>query len=288
MKKTDVLVIGGSATGFVAAITAKSDHPEKSVTIIRKEEKVMIPCGIPYIYGTTRSSDNNILPDEGLIKLGVDILVDEVVNINVDTKSCQTESGETLVYDKLIMGTGSMPIIPGWLEGTDLENVFTIPKDKEYLDHIHDKLNGLNKVVVIGAGFIGVEVSDELNKIGKEVILVEILPRILGTTFDDEFASKAQEQLINRGINVLSNCGIKSITGNSKVTGVTFNDGNTMDADAVILSLGYQPNTALAKDMGLALNEYGFIKADQYRRTSAQDVLLLVTVQRRSILLPVN
>lgn len=63
MIQSDVLIIGGSATGLVAAMTAKTDHPEKNVTVIRKEEKVMIPCGIPYIYGTVATSDNNILPD---------------------------------------------------------------------------------------------------------------------------------------------------------------------------------------------------------------------------------
>jgi NADPH-dependent 2,4-dienoyl-CoA reductase/sulfur reductase-like enzyme len=272
MNKTDVLVIGGSATGLVAAMTAKSDHPEKQVTVIRKEEKVMIPCGIPYIFGTIKTSDNNVLPDGGLVKLGVDIVVDEVVSVDTEAKSCQTKAGKTFTYDKLIMGTGSMPAVPGWLSGTDLENVFTIPKDKVYLDSFQAKLEGLNKVVVVGAGFIGVETSDELIKLGKEVTLVELLPTILGATFDDEFALDAQEQLIARGVIVKSNCGIKTITGEGKVESVSFNDGSTLEADAVILSLGYLPNTGLAKDMGLELNNFGFIKADQYRRTSIKDV----------------
>lgn len=272
MIKTDVLVIGGSATGLVAAMTAKSDHPEKNVMVIRKEETVMIPCGIPYIYGTTGSSDNNILPDGGLKKLGVDIVVDEVISIDAEKKVCETRSGETYEYEKVILGTGSLPVIPGWLEGTELENVFTIPKDKDYLDRIQEKIKNLTKVVVVGAGFIGVEVSDELNKAGKEVALVEILPTILGATFDDEFASQAQDNLSGRGVNVMSNTGIKSINGDGKVESVTFNDGTTLETEAVILSLGYSPNTTLAKDMGLALNEFGFIKADQYRRTSIADV----------------
>lgn len=272
MKKTDVLVIGGSATGLVAAMTAKSNHPDKQVTMIRKEEKVMIPCGIPYIYGSLGSSDHNILPDAGLVKLGVDIIVDEVIKVDTEHKTCQTKLGETISYDKLILGTGSMPSIPGWLQGTDLNNVFTIPKDKNYLDQLQDKLKGLDKVVVVGAGFIGVEVSDELNKLGKEVVLVELLPHILGATFDEEFAMDAQEKLIARGVEVKSNCGIKAINGDGKVNSVSFNDGSTLEADAVILSLGYLPNTSLAKDMGLALNPFGFIEADQYRRTSIKDV----------------
>ncbi|MFA9379715.1 MAG: FAD-dependent oxidoreductase, partial [Acetanaerobacterium sp.] len=162
MKKTDVLVIGGSATGLVAAMTAKSNYPDKSVTVIRKEEKVMIPCGIPYIFGSVGSSDNNILPDGGLVKLGVDIMVDEVVSVDEKTKTCKTKSSGELVYEKLIIGTGSVPTIPGWLKGTALKNVFVVPKNKEYLDQLQQKLQDLQKVIVVGAGFIGVEISDEL------------------------------------------------------------------------------------------------------------------------------
>jgi len=122
MKKTDVLIIGGSATGFVAAMTAKSNYPDKNVTIIRKEEKVMIPCGIHYIFSTVGDSNYNILPDEGLIKLGIDIIVDEVINVDIKAKKCNTKNGEELIYDKLIIGTGSIPAVPEWLKGTDLEN----------------------------------------------------------------------------------------------------------------------------------------------------------------------
>jgi len=272
MKKTDVLVIGGSATGLAAAMTAKSNYPDKNVTVIRKEEKVMIPCGIPYIFGTVGSSDNNILPDEGLVKLGVDIMVDEVLEVDAKTKTCKTKSGEELMYDKLIIGTGSLPAVPSWLKGTDLKNVFTIPKNKDCLDQIQQKLQDLQKIVVIGAGFIGVEVSDELNKIGKDVTLVEILPNILGATFDDEFTLEAETILTQRGVKIKTNCGIEEIIGDGKVSQVRLKNGEVMDADAVILSLGYLPNTELAKNMGLGLNAFGFIKADQYRRTSIPDV----------------
>lgn len=272
MINTDVLVIGGSATGLVAGMTSKSNNPEKSVTVIRKEEKVMIPCGIPYIFGSVDSSDNNILPDAGLIGLGVNIVIDEVISVDTEAKTCKTKSGEEYSYGKLIMGTGSMPAVPKWLKGTDLDNVFTIPKNKVYLDDFHKKMENFKNIVVVGAGFIGVEVSDEINKKDKNVTLVEILPNVLGATFDEEFASKAGDMLAERGVNVKTNCGIQEILGDGKVESVKFADGTEMEADAVILSLGYLPNTALAKDMGLELNQFGFIKADQYRRTSVQDV----------------
>ncbi len=272
MKNTDILVIGGSATGLVAAMTAKSNHPDKSVTIVRKEEKVMIPCGIPYIFGTTGSTDNNVIPDGGLVNLGVAILVDTVTKVNHKEKIAELASGETIKWDKLILGTGSQPRIPGWLKGADLEGVFTIAKNHLYLDELQRKLSNKKRIVVVGAGFIGIEVSDELNKSGKQVTLIEILPTVLGATFDPEFGQAAQDQLVERGVTVKTNLGIKAINGTDCVKSVTYSDGSTEEADAVILSLGYGPNAELAKSMGIELNEYGFIKADQYRRTSLPDV----------------
>ncbi|MCK5128416.1 MAG: FAD-dependent oxidoreductase, partial [Clostridiales bacterium] len=116
------------------------------------------------------------------------------------------------------------------------------------------------------------EVADELNKKGYEVTLVEIMPTILGAAFDKEFADAAMEKLIARGVDVRVNVGIKEILGEEKVQGIMLTDGTQMDADAVILSLGYQPNTTLAKDMGLDINEYGFIQTDQYKKTSNADI----------------
>jgi NADPH-dependent 2,4-dienoyl-CoA reductase/sulfur reductase-like enzyme len=272
MKKTDVLVIGGSAAGLVAAMTAKSNNADKTVTLIRKEDTVMIPCGIPYIFGTVESSDKNILPDGGLVNLGVEIVVDEVTSIDKDSKTCASSSGETYAYDKLIIATGSLPSQPGWLKGTDLQNVFTIPKNKVYLDDLQHKLTGCKKIVTVGAGFIGIEISDELNKIGKEMTLVEILPRVLGVAFDEEFAAEAEARLIARGVSIKTGVGIKEIIGTARVEGVLLDNGEKLEADAVILSLGYRPNTALAKDAGLEINKFGFIKVDQYRRTGEKDI----------------
>ncbi|HPF16963.1 MAG TPA: FAD-dependent oxidoreductase, partial [Thermotogota bacterium] len=117
MKNTDVLVIGGSAAGIVAAVTAKSHNPEVSVTVIRKEEQVVVPCGIPYIYGSLENSNQNVIPDATLEKAGVDLLIDEVVSVDLKAKNCSTKSGETLSFDKIIFATGSMPKVPKWLKG---------------------------------------------------------------------------------------------------------------------------------------------------------------------------
>ncbi len=270
--KTDVLIIGGSATGLVAAMTAKSHYPDKSVTVVRRDEKVMVPCGIPYIFGTVKTSDNNVLPDEGLKKLGVTIVVDDVLSIDKANKQCSLKKSESISYDKLILGVGSQPVVPGWLPGTGLKKVYTIQKSKTYLDQLQQELEGCQKIAVIGAGFIGVEVSDELVKIGKDVTLFEILPHVLGQTFDDEFAVEAEKILASRQVKVVTGIGVSALLGEDTVHQLQLSDGTLIDVDAVILSMGYKASTELAQAMGLELNAYGFIKADQYRRTSAPDV----------------
>ena len=272
MEKVDILVIGGSAAGLTAAMTAKSNAPEKKVMLIRKEEKVMIPCGIPYIFGSLNNSSENILPDQGLLNLGVEIKIDVVTGIAKDSNQVTIESGETIEFDKLVIATGSLPSIPKWLKGSNLKNVYTVPKNKSYLDELSESLADCQDVVVIGAGFIGVEISDELKKANKNVSLVEILPHILGLAFDEEIALDAQAELVERKVNVITGVGVEEIVGADKVEKIKLVNGEFINADAVILAMGYCPNTQLAQDIGLKLNELGFIQVDQYMRTSRDNI----------------
>ena len=269
MKRTDVLVIGSSAAGLVAAMTAKTVNPEKDVTVIRMEEKTLIPCGIPYVFGSVESTDNNILPSDNMFNsAGVKLKIGKVVSILLEDKVCKLEDGEEYSYDRLVLGTGSIPVTPSWLKGAELENVFTVPKNKVYLDDMHGKLKECRKVVVIGAGFIGVELSDELTKAGKDVTLIEKQPHVLALAFDREIAVKAEELLKTRGVKVRVGSGVKEITGNSKVNGVLLENGETLECDAVVLSVGYKPNVELARNAGLAISDMGFIKVDEYMRTA--------------------
>ncbi len=272
MKKTDILIIGGSAAGATAASTSKMKNPDKEILLIRKEEKVMIPCGIPYIFGTVGTTEKNILPDAGLEKAGINIQIGEIVDINFDGKICKLADGQEIAYEKIIIATGSTPIVPKWLKGAELDNVFTIPKDKIYLDNFQNKIKDKQNIVVVGAGFIGVEVTDELKKAGKNVTLVEILPNILGAAFDKEFAVEAEEILKSRGINLITGTGIKEIIGQDNVSGVLLENGQELQAEVVVISMGYAPNTQLAQKCGLEINEKGFIKVDEYLRTNKTDV----------------
>ncbi|OQY18247.1 MAG: pyridine nucleotide-disulfide oxidoreductase [Desulfobacteraceae bacterium 4572_35.1] len=272
MEKTDILVIGGSAAGIVAATTSKAFHKNKKVILVRKEEKVLVPCGIPYIFGSLDSSDQNVIPDAALSNAGVELKINEAVSLDKDKKICRFADGEEIAFEKAVIATGSVPAVHAWLVGADLGNVFTVAKDKNYLDQFSKKLADFKKIVVLGGGFIGIEVADELNKIGKDVTIVEMLPHVLSLAFDPELACEAQELLKARGICVRSNSKVKELSGAKQVEKVVLSDGETIDADAVILATGYKPCVSLAAEAGLQINKMGFIEVNEYMHTSHKDI----------------
>ncbi|MBN1797625.1 MAG: FAD-dependent oxidoreductase [Spirochaetales bacterium] len=272
MKKTDVLIIGGSASGIVTAITGKTQYPDKEFLIVRKEKHVLVPCGIPYIFGSLGDSNLNLISDDPLKNLGVKIMVAEVVSIDYTKKICTTAADEEIGFEKLVIATGSSPRITDKIKGTDLENVFTVPKNKVYIDKILEKIQTAQKIVIIGGGFIGIELSDELHKKGKEVTIVELLPHLLDTVFDEEMSVKVEQTLAERGIQVKTGMAVDEITGESSVSGVTLQNGEIIPADVVFLCIGYKPNTELAHKSGIVLNTSGFIKVDEYMRTDKQDI----------------
>jgi NADPH-dependent 2,4-dienoyl-CoA reductase/sulfur reductase-like enzyme len=276
MKQTDVLIVGGSAAGMVAAVTGKFSWPEKKFILVKKQKEMMVPCGIPYIFGTLDKSEQNIMPvDPMLEKSGVESIVGEVTSIDTKNKIATLAHGEPIQYVKLVIATGSKPVMPRWLKGGEKKNVFVIPKDKIYIDQMLETINQCKKVVVIGAGFIGVEFSDELTKRGIKVTLVEKLPTILGSAFDIELSDKIHELLTQRGVTIITGNGIKQVLGDDKVEGVELEKGEKIEADAVILSMGYKPNTELAKNSGIFIDEDNFIAVDEYMRTHEPDVFAI-------------
>jgi NADPH-dependent 2,4-dienoyl-CoA reductase/sulfur reductase-like enzyme len=213
--------------------------------------------------------------DNMMDKAGVTSLVGEVVAIDRAAKSAKMADGEVIEYDKLVLATGSTPVIPKWLKGGDKKNVYTVPKDRIYLDEMKEKLAGAHRVVVIGAGFIGVEFSDEFAKHGHEVVLVEKLSHILALAFDPELSEKIETLLKDRGVNVRTGTGVTEIIGDDTVKGVKLENGDVIDADAVVLSMGYLPNSGLARESGIYVDESGFIAVDEYMRTHEPDVFAI-------------
>lgn len=131
MKQTDVLILGG-LSGITAGMSCRKFYPDKKVTLIRKEDTVLIPSGIPYIFGTVGAPKNNVIPDGLLEKNGIELIRNEVVSVDRSKKTVTLKDGEVITYEKLIFATGSVPAVAP-IPGIDKKMVFTVRKDFNYL-----------------------------------------------------------------------------------------------------------------------------------------------------------
>jgi NADH oxidase (H2O2-forming) len=267
MKKADVLVIGGSAAGPVTGISCRRRYGDKSVILVRKEEQVLIPCGIPYIFGTVGSSTKNLIPDALVVNNGIELVKGEAVEVDREKKTVSLSDGNTFSYEKLVLATGSSPLVLP-IPGIDKENVFVAKKDVSYLNNMLGKLNDAKDIVIIGGGFIGVEFADECKKNRDcNVTIVELLPHCLQLALDEEFCIEAEKVLSDRGIRLLVNSKVEAILGDTKVSGVRLSGGQEIRADMVVIGVGVVPNNQLAKKAGLEIGPGKAIAVDRYMRT---------------------
>ncbi|MCK4615106.1 MAG: FAD-dependent oxidoreductase, partial [Thermoplasmata archaeon] len=270
MRNYDVIVIGGSAAGLPAAITARRHYPDKSIMLLRKEAKVLIPCGIPYVFGTVGGTDKNLIPDGVLSNNGIDLMVDEARSLDRANRTITTAKGETVSYQKLVLAMGSEPLqLP--IPGLDKKNVFYAKKDVPYLDDLLARMKGFRNVVVLGGGFIGVEFADEIKKMGLNVTIVELLPSCLMLAFEEEMCKEAEEKLRDRGVNIITNAKLVEVLGGDTMTGVKLSDGREIKTDMLLVGVGVRPNVGLAREAGLEVDRGG-IMVDNHQRTSDEHI----------------
>lgn len=275
-----VVVIGCTHAGTAAIKNLRALNPDAEVTVFERNDNIsFLSCGIALYVGGVVSDPKGLFyssPEE-LKSLGVNTkMKHDVKNVDIKGKKLTVENLETgevfdETFDKLIITSGSWPIIPRNIEGIDLENVL-LCKNYNHANEIIERSKSVKRVVVVGAGYIGVELVEAFRDNGKEVILVDAEDRILSKYFDKEFTDVAEESFREKGIVLATGEKVVKIEGTNGKVSKIITDKNEYETDMVIMCIGFVPNTALFKNQ-LEMLPNGAIKVDEYMRTSDKDVM---------------
>ena len=274
-----VVVVGGVAGGASAAARLRRLDESAEIIMFERGEYISFAnCGLPYYIGgeiTDRAALTLQTPQSFHSRFHVDVRINsEVTAIDPKAKQVTVRSkdrGEyTESYDKLILSPGAAPIRPP-MEGADNERVFTlrnIPdtyKIRGYVEEQHPK-----SAVVVGGGYIGVEMAENLKNAGMDVTIVELADHVIAP-LDYDMACDVHRYLKEKGVGLILQNGVQSIREEDGALRLTLSDGE-IDTDLVIMAVGVRPDTALAKEAGLELNRRGAIVVDEHMLTSDPDI----------------
>ncbi len=274
-----VVVVGGVAGGATAIARLRRLDENAEIILLERGDYVSFAnCGLPYYVGGTIARRDALFvstKEDIEAKYGVDIRTkNEVVKIKpedkeVIVKDLNKDEEYSLSYDKLLLSTGSKPFVPP-VPGTDLPGVFTlwtIPDVDAITDYI--KTERPKKAVVVGGGFIGLEMAENLVDRGIEVTLVEMAPQVM-PPLDEDMAKVVANHLVAKGVKLMLSTGFAGVKDGGKT--VMTSDGAEIATDMVLMSIGVRPNSELAKEAGLDLNERGGIKVNDLLQSSNPDI----------------
>lgn len=274
----DILIIGGIAAGASVAAKAKRINPKANVTIIEKNNYTSFgACGLPYYVGGEFDDSSRMYARtiEQTKAQGIEVLsLHEALDIDFDNKKVHIKNLESQeefyrTYDKLAICTGSTPSVFG--EGAYSKNVFTMVKEDD-ANRLKEMLDDINDIVVIGAGFIGLEVSEQLVSLGKNVRVVHRSEDLLTNIFDIEIADMIKEKAIEHGIKFEFGKTYEGFRTEGDKAVAVITDKGEIPCDACIMALGFKPNTSFINDNRLEKIRNGAIIIDEYGRTSIEDV----------------
>ena len=273
-----IVSVGCTHAGTAAVVNLKELHPESEITIYEKNDNLsFLSCGIALNVGGVIKETKNLFYNspENLAKMGVVTnMKHEVLNIDFENKTLKVKNllnNEEFEdnYDKLVLTLGSWPIVPKF-EGGDLDNIL-LCKNHDHAIEIIEKSKNAKNVVIIGAGYIGVELVEAFEMQGKNVTLIDAEERIMAKYLDKEFTDIAEKEFVDRGVNLVLGEKVSKFEGeNGKVTKVVTNNGS-YEGDLVVLCIGFAPNTKLVQGK-LDTLPNGAIIIDEYMRTSKEDV----------------
>lgn len=256
MDAYEIIIVGNGEPALVCSLSAKNNYPEKNIAIIKSEK------GMSFI-------EDVLFPISGSPNKKLTVFYDEISGKSHNT--LLLKSGKKIQFEKLVLITGSRAIEPP-IDGIKKDGVFLINNDPRDMHKIiHEALDAEN-IVIFGGGYIGVELSDELLRFGKKVILIEKSTRLMPSSFDADISNKAKEIIENLGGNVLLNTKIKSVLGIDSISGIKLNNGKIMDCDFLIVCGGTRPNIEAAEKLGIIYDKDRGILIDEFFRTSDKDV----------------
>ena len=249
-----IVVVGCTHAGTSAVVNLKELHPESDITIYEKNDNIsFLSCGIALNVGKVIKDTKSLFYNspENLSKLGVVTnMKHEVLDIDFENKTLRVKNLITEEifednYDKLVLTLGSWPIVPKF-EGGELENI-VLCKNHDHALNIIEKSKDAKNVVIIGAGYIGVELVEAFEMQGKNVTLIDAEKRIMAKYLDKDFTDVAEKEFTDRGVKLVLGEKVQKFNGeNGKVTEVVTENG-TYQGDLVVLCIGFAPNTKLVQ-----------------------------------------